>query len=335
MAEGVGNVFRTAIDNMKLALQQLEDGEGLDKSKLEFNLEDFWLRLRVATKCLSNEVTKLCLAFSKPPLPGVTQTDTMLRTLETAYLEMLSAFYSLPKSCGLMLRREVNLAVLEIMQSLITVVTSVTEKGDKVQKERLVLTGCLWNACEAVERLPQNNLQVTCNIVQREEGLVLDALQEIEEEVATDQSGHRLRGEEEEAEDDNSKTWNNQDRELLFPCMGLVKTARSSLKRIHTTLQMNGKYETEEQVSQLDDLVCEVKEISPAVDDLVSCMYPPMNKNAVKSAVAVLKTRVEALLHMVKQSHYIAEQDTGWTEFLLKAVDHNNNKLQPLLISCK
>jgi hypothetical protein len=96
-----------------------------------------------------------------------------------------------------------------------------------------------------------------------------------------------LRGEEEEAEDDNSKTWNNQDRELLFPCMGLVKTARSSLKRIHTTLQMNGKYETEEQVSQLDDLVCEVKEISPAVDDLVSCMYPPMNKNAVKSAVSI------------------------------------------------
>jgi hypothetical protein len=96
-----------------------------------------------------------------------------------------------------------------------------------------------------------------------------------------------LRGEEEEAEDDHSKTWSNQDRELLFPCMGLVKTARLSLKRIHVTLQMKGKFETEEQVSQLDDLVCEVKDISPAVDDLVSCMYPPMNKNAVTSAVSI------------------------------------------------
>jgi hypothetical protein len=49
----------------------------------------------------------------------------------------------------------------------------------------------------------------------------------------------------------------------------------------------------------------------------------------------VLKTRVETLLHMVKQSHYVTEEDASWIEFLLKAVDHNNNKLQPLLISCK
>lgn len=105
-------------------------------------------------------------------------------------------------------------------------------------------------------------------------------------EVATDQSGNRLRGNEEEAED-NSRMWSNQDRELVFPCMGLVKTARLSLKRIQATLQMKGKYETEEQVSQLDDLVCEVKAISPAVDDLVLCMYPPMSKNAVKDAVSI------------------------------------------------
>jgi len=95
-----------------------------------------------------------------------------------------------------------------------------------------------------------------------------------------------LRGNEEEAED-NSRTWSNQDRELLFPCMGLVKTARLSLKRIQATLQKKGKYETEEQVSQLDALVCEVKAISPAVDDLVLCMYPPMNKTAVRDAVSI------------------------------------------------
>jgi len=51
--------------------------------------------------------------------------------------------------------------------------------------------------------------------------------------------------------------------------------------------------------------------------------------------VAVLKTRVETLLHMVQQSHYVTEEDTSWTEFLLKAVDHNNNKIQPMLISCQ
>jgi hypothetical protein len=69
--------------------------------------------------------------------------------------------------------------------------------------------------------------------------------------------------------------------------MGLVKTARSSFKRIGVALQMKGKLETEEQISQLDDLVSKSEEISPAVDDLVSCMYPPMNKEAVRSAVSV------------------------------------------------
>jgi hypothetical protein len=44
-----------------------------------------------------------------------------------------------------------------------------------------MLTGYLWNACEAIEHLPQNNLQVTCKIMQREESIVLDALQEIEQ----------------------------------------------------------------------------------------------------------------------------------------------------------
>lgn len=44
-----------------------------------------------------------------------------------------------------------------------------------------MLTGRVWDACEAIEGLPQNNLQVTCKIIQREDGLVLDALQEIEE----------------------------------------------------------------------------------------------------------------------------------------------------------
>ena len=120
-------------------------------------------------------------------------------------------------------------------------------------------------------------------------------------EVATDQSGNRLRDNEEEAED-NSRTWSNQDRELLFPCLGLVKTARLSLKRIQATLQMKGKYETEEQVSQLDDLVCEVKAISPAVDDLVLCMYPPMSKNAVKDAVSIHFTNGHLSVFICKQA---------------------------------
>jgi len=65
---------------------------------------------------------------------------------------------------------------------------------------------------------------------------------------------------------------------------------------------MKGKYETEEQVSQLDDLVCEVKAISPAVDDLVLCMYPPMSKNAVKDAVSIHFTNGHLSVFICKQA---------------------------------
>ena len=44
-----------------------------------------------------------------------------------------------------------------------------------------------------------------------------------------------------------------------------------------------------------------------------------------------LKSHIEGLLQLVKQSHYITADDQSWVDFLLKAVDHNNNKLQPLL----
>ena len=49
------------------------------------------------------------------------------------------------------------------------------------QKDRLALTGCVWEACEAIEKLSLNSVEVACKIVQREEGLVVDALQEIED----------------------------------------------------------------------------------------------------------------------------------------------------------
>jgi hypothetical protein len=52
--------------------------------------------------------------------------------------------------------------------------------------------------------------------------------------------------------------------------------------------------------------------------------------NITSFQAAVLKTQVEALLHMVKQSHYITEEDNSWIEFLIKAVAHNNNKLSAL-----
>lgn len=43
------------------------------------------------------------------------------------------------------------------------------------------MTGCVWEACSALEKLPRDNLAATRALLAREELLLTDALQEIEE----------------------------------------------------------------------------------------------------------------------------------------------------------
>lgn len=43
------------------------------------------------------------------------------------------------------------------------------------------MTGRVWEACTAMEKLPRDNLAATRSLLAREELLLTDALQEIEE----------------------------------------------------------------------------------------------------------------------------------------------------------
>lgn len=81
--------------------------------------------------------------------------------------------------------------------------------------------------------------------------------------------------------------WNNQDRELLPPCVGLVKTARSCLKKVISAIKTNGDCKSAINISQLDSIVLITEDLSPAVDSFVSAIYPPMNQRVVKKTVSV------------------------------------------------
>jgi Grap2 and cyclin-D-interacting len=47
--------------------------------------------------------------------------------------------------------------------------------------ERLAMTGSVWEACEQLGTLPKDNLQAVNKKLQKDELLVMDALQEVEE----------------------------------------------------------------------------------------------------------------------------------------------------------
>ncbi|XP_067007955.2 cyclin-D1-binding protein 1 homolog isoform X2 [Anabrus simplex] len=319
------DLLKSMLDNMELAYSELQgSGEAPIKTTDVFMLKDFWLKLCVATQSISKETTKLCLLLSKPPVPSLAAINDILRSIESFYNDAMTTFYSFPKEHGQVLRKEVQNAMLKLMESLMAIVRSVKDEGVKGQKDRLKLAGWVWEACETVEKLSRDNLAASCKHLKKEEMLVADALQEIDNEVKADENREEV---------DNSETWSNQDRELLPPCIGLVKTARSCLKRINRTVQSQGKCDSEEKITELDNLVMAVERLSPAVDEFVSSVYPPMDRTAVRSGALSVVSEIRAILQLARQSHYILKEDHAWVEFLLKAVDHNNNKLQPLLAS--
>lgn len=103
------------------------------------------------------------------------------------------------------------------------------------------------------------------------------------QEIKQDQSALNTPG-----DVDNSESWNNPERELASSCLGIIKTARSCLKRVQDAVRNKGSCEAPEFIYQLDELCDLVKGLSPAIDDFIQEIYPPMNMNTVRTRVNVL-----------------------------------------------
>jgi Grap2 and cyclin-D-interacting len=67
--------------------------------------------------------------------------------------------------------------------------------------------------------------------------------------------------------------------------IGLVKTARAVARRILFTVRFNGDCNSPEHVQQLDQIASQIARISPAVDEFVTTLYPPVDKQAASQRV--------------------------------------------------
>lgn len=319
------DVIEEVIENVKFDIDQLEDDSFMKQLQYSIDLETFWLQFDVCVQRVSNEVTKLSLQFSKAPYPEVKDTCTMLNELKACYTQMLAVYYHVAKEVGATLRKELLQAVKKIMYSLFEVIKSLKDLSPKGNQDRMVYTGTLWDACSAVEKLPRDNHQATLIYLEGQRGLVYDALKEIEEEICTDLENLNTPG---DHTADNEEIWNNQEREMAGSCTGLLKTACACMKRIQEAVKASGKCDSSNHIKELDTLCQHVSTLSPAVDNFGSEIYPPMNMDSVRSQGALLVKTLSDILEYVKTTHLV-EEDSTWVDFLLRAVDHNNNKLQP------
>ncbi|XP_019960767.2 cyclin-D1-binding protein 1 homolog [Paralichthys olivaceus] len=333
-----GNIsvsLRNLLNSAHCVRDRVRDGES-NESDGAFNLSNFWDTLNQAVKAVSQEATKLSLAFSKPPLPTQQDTEKLAESTMKSILTLSMVYYWLPKSQGVSLRRQVRdatVGVLDGVSQLVEVILS--SPLQSLTQEQLTTTGTVWSACDQLAELPKDNKAAVLVVLSAQIEVVKDAIEEIEQALSEvqdpfndvlddDQEGDEPRG--------NQDTyWSDKDRRVIGPCQGLIKASAACLRKLTSAIKANGDVTTSQNLSQLDDLADITKEISPGVDDLALCLYPPMDYSGVESNVTKLAALLKKVLEIIRSSHVCGESELNWVQFLDGAVDHNLQKAKDLI----
>ncbi|CAN7975478.1 unnamed protein product, partial [Ixodes persulcatus] len=235
---------------------------------------------------------------------------------------------------GLTLRGEVSGFVWEVLRAVQGMLSAVgTSSSAGLQP-----VGTCWEKCDAIQRLSRDNKQAVTSILNGQYGIVQDAAEELDE---------TMRAEEEEPaaaeqpvpvrngfHQPRQSTWSLHDRQLLAPGLGLVKTARTTLRKVSSAVSSRGRCHTPEENGHLDRLAALASLSSAHVDDMVTALYPPVFDAAVRDNAGELKKHLLSILDTTRQlslplcrhSHFY-DSSEEWVDFLERAVEHNFGKL--------
>ncbi|XP_005107772.1 cyclin-D1-binding protein 1 homolog [Aplysia californica] len=320
------NVFKNLEDNISLVSKQIRDGESKREENAEFDKEAYWIRIGAIFKVLSVETTKMSLAFSKRPFPSHKNTQQMAQELEKGMLTLVSAYYSLPVAQGASLRRHLQAAVLQVLDSLagfVSALSSCLQPDDK-HSGRLQWTGGVWEAAGFI--LLKDNRECALKSLKDTSELVEDAFGEIEQATENDGQAEDFMG-----EDDgvitNDAVWSEQDKEVVKACTGLVKATKTILKKSKESVRKHSTVDSPEGVRVLDELVDFVRDVSRSVDDFVCGIYAPINYASLKQNGKVLSQLNGQILKFLRDSSLTVAEDEKWLDFLSQANTHNLNKL--------
>ncbi|KAM6980335.1 cyclin-D1-binding protein 1 homolog isoform 2-T2 [Aplochiton taeniatus] len=284
-----GNVtipLRNLLNTVQCIRDRVKDGESIE-SNGAFNLSNFWNTLNQAVKAVSQEATKLSLAFSQPPVPSQEDGEKLSESIQKSVLTLSTVYYWLPKSQGVTLRRQVRDATAEVLEGLVQLVEVILSSPlQSLSQEQLTSTGGVWAACDHFVNLPPDNQAALLAVLSSHVGVVKDAIEEMEQAQAESQDPYNdILDDEDEGEESrgNQDTyWSEQDRYVIGPCQGLMKTAAACLKKLSSAVRTNADVSTGQNVAQLDDLADTSRDISPGVDDLALSLYPPMDYTSVE-----------------------------------------------------
>ncbi|XP_029990344.1 cyclin-D1-binding protein 1 homolog [Sphaeramia orbicularis] len=332
-----GDVYvtlRNLLNSIQCIRDRVRDGES-NTSDGAFNLSNFWGTLNQAVKSVSQEVTKISLAFSKPPLPSLQDGEKLADSILKSVLTLSTVYYWLPKSQGVTLRRQIRDATVEVLEGVSQLVEVILSSPlQSLTQDQLTSTGTVWSACDQFTQLPQDNKAAVLVVLSAQTGVVKDALEEIEQALsdAQDPFSDVLDDDEGEEPRGNQDTyWSDKDRQVIGPCQGLMKASTACLRKLTSAVKANGDVTSAQTLAQLDDLADMGKGVSPSVDDLALSLYPPMDYSSVENNVSKLAALLKKLLQIIRSSHVCGEAELVWVQFLDGAVDHNLHKARDLI----
>ncbi|XP_041834948.1 cyclin-D1-binding protein 1 homolog isoform X1 [Melanotaenia boesemani] len=333
-----GNVsvpLRNVLNSVQCIRDRVRDGES-NESDGAFNLSNFWETLNQAVKAVSQEATKLSLAFSRPPLPSQQDGEKLSESILKSVLTLSTVYYWLPKSQGVTLRRQIRDATVEVLEGVIQLSEVILSSPlQSLTQEQLTSTGGVWSACDRFPRLPRDNKAALLVVLSSQLGVVKDAIEEIEQALSEVQDPFNdVLDDDQDADNPRSNQdtyWSERDRSVIAPCQGLMKAAAACLRKLTSAVRANADFSVPQNVAQLDDLSDVSREVSPGVDDLALCLYPPMDYSGVENNVSKLAALLKKFLEIIRSSHICGESELNWVQFLGGAVDHNLKKAKDLI----
>ena len=199
----------------------------------------------------------------------------------------------------------------------------------------------MWEFCDRIPFLPKNNVEAVTELLVREERLIGDALEELEQvqspttvkksydHLTTKQflqdCQHTDSDVSVEDSDDDSEVILGVALELLPPLKGLLKSSRAILRRTKKMLAKPAIYVP----VQLDAYVEQVPTLSSVVDDLVCSLYAPVNPSLVSEHGHLLISKLSQMLETSKE--IAGEEDEQWIELYSRAIQRKLQDLQTIL----
>lgn len=317
-AGDVKSLLQTLETNLAVSCDQLSEDTPSRENDI-FNKDTFWNDFIGATKLVSHEATKFCMMFNKKPWPTYEECESLITSIESTCLSLVTVFFSLPKTRGKTLHKEIRLYVYFIIRA----VKELCSAAKHESTQPLHTVGNVWEKCEEVESLPKDNRDAVLALCQRQHDTIedaslelMDAIENEQEEdfeltVLTPRNGMRI---------PPLTSWTDSDRNVTLPCSGLVKAAKAC---VHKTLAAIAERADAENARELDAIADIVGGSSALIDDFVLSLYPPVDHSALRHQASLVRTNSKDLLSAVEHSHFCTEADTLWIAFLEKAVDHN------------